>query len=220
MDILNLYYDHYKETNKLNKEAQKKRDRYYLLLCLIEALSFLLSLKPADVCNIIKGGINSQLKMTLEFSNDIIQTVVWMLIAYISIEYFKKVLCIERQYSYINKLEKKIDFLCGKDSLFNREGEDYQKNYPIVLNLTDLFYKMISPVLFQIINCIKIYKEYNSADVGSLSFVFDFIIFIAVFTITWFYFFEIHDSITTWCKEKIPLVEKVSLYLHDWLKGV
>ncbi len=23
MDILNLYYDHYKETNKLNKEAQK-----------------------------------------------------------------------------------------------------------------------------------------------------------------------------------------------------
>ena len=63
------------------------------------------------------------------------------------IRYVQDMLYVERQYLYLNKLEKEISYLSSTD-IFSREGENYQKDYPIVLNLIDLFYKILMPVFF------------------------------------------------------------------------
>ncbi len=41
--ILETYYDHYKETDAQNKVAQNRRNKCFILLCILEALLFLLS---------------------------------------------------------------------------------------------------------------------------------------------------------------------------------
>ena len=46
--------------------------------------------------------------------------------------------------------------------MFNREGEHYLKDYPIVLNLIDLFYKMFCPILFAVVNIAHIVKEWQN----------------------------------------------------------
>lgn len=96
--------------------------------------------------------------MTLQLSNTIIQTLLWLLIAYVMIRYIQDVLYIERQYIYLDSLEKEISNLSSID-IFMREGTNYQKDYPMVLNFIDLFYKMLMPIFFVLINTVRIYKE-------------------------------------------------------------
>lgn len=37
---LELYYDHYKETSQLNRNAQRRRDKEFIIVCILEAISF------------------------------------------------------------------------------------------------------------------------------------------------------------------------------------
>lgn len=102
-------------------------------------------IRPEKAFELITSGISKELNMSLQLSNSIIQTLIWLLIVYIMIRYVQDMLYVERQYSYLSKLEKEISHLSSTD-IFSREGENYQKDYPIVLNLIDLFYKMLMPV--------------------------------------------------------------------------
>lgn len=46
MDNIELYYDYCKETCELSKQAQSRRNRFFVWLCILEALSFLFLVKP------------------------------------------------------------------------------------------------------------------------------------------------------------------------------
>lgn len=142
MEALNVLYDHYKETCSLGKEAQKRRNKNFVILCVLEALSFLLLVRPERVFELILKGINKNIEASLQLSNTIMQTLIWLLLAYVMIRYIQDVLYIERQYIYLDKLEKEISNLTVT-GVFSREGDSYQRNYPIVLNIIDLFYKML-----------------------------------------------------------------------------
>ena len=145
MEKLEMLYDHYKETFKLNKEAQSGRNKNFIILSSLEAFLFFLLIRPEKAFELITSRISKELNMSLQLSNSIIQTLIWLLIVYIMIRYVQDMLYVERQYLYLNKLEKEISYLSSTD-IFSREGENYQKDYPIVLNLIDLFYKILMPV--------------------------------------------------------------------------
>ena len=115
METLDVLYDHYKETFSLSKEAQGRRNKSFLVLCILEAFSFLILIRPEKAFKLILDGINLELDSTLQISNTIIQTLLWLLIAYIMIRYIQDVLYVERQYMYLNKLEKEIS---NKKSIF------------------------------------------------------------------------------------------------------
>lgn len=97
--------------------------------------------------------------MTLQMSNAIMQTLLWILIVYVLIRYTQDMLYVERQYIYLDELEKEISNLALID-VFKSESDNYQKNYSMVLNFIDLFYKMLMSVFFTIINTVRIYKEW------------------------------------------------------------
>lgn len=42
MQGIDVLYDHYKETFKLSKDAQAQRNRCFVILCFLEAISFLM----------------------------------------------------------------------------------------------------------------------------------------------------------------------------------
>lgn len=219
MDALELLYDHYKETFSLSKEAQARRNKNFIVLCILEAFSFLLLVRPEKAFELILEGINKELDMTLQLSNTIIQTLLWLLIAYIMIRYVQDMLYIERQYIYLDNLEKEINNL-GTIKIFAREGENYQKDYPMVLNFIDLFYKMLMPIFFAIINSVRIYREWMLLDKVTISLICDTVLFVSIFVVDWFYFFEIHSKITNFCKRHVPLVDTIAKKLRKILKEV
>lgn len=214
-----MLYDHYKETFSLSKEAQARRNKSFILLCVFEAISFLLLIRPEKAFELILGGINNKLNVTLELSNTIMQTLLWLLIVYVMIRYIQDMLYIERQYTYIDNLEKKIASLSSID-IFAREGKNYQKDYPMVLNFIELFYKMLMPILFALINVVRIYKEWMSVDKVTIAIICDTILFASMFIIDWFYFFEIHSKITVFFKKNIPFLDKIAKVLRKILKEV
>lgn len=220
MDSIEIIYDHYKETFSLSKEAQARRNKNFVILCVLEALSFLILIKPEKAFEIIADGINSELDLTLSLGNSIIQTLIWILIAYVSIRYVQDMMYIERQYGYMDKLEKKICASIDYHNLFSREGDHYKESYPMVLNFIDLFYKMLMPILFIIINSVHIHREYMLEKMITWALACDTILYVAIFIIMWFYFFEIHSKITGFCKKHIPLINKISIILRKWLKEV
>lgn len=111
MDILDVLYDHYKETFSLSKEAQGRRNKSFVILCVLEAVSFLLLIRPEMAFELILKGINKDIETPLQLSNTIIQTLIWLLIVYVMIRYIQDMLYIERQYTYLDKLEKEISNL-------------------------------------------------------------------------------------------------------------
>ena len=46
MEHLDILYDHYKDTVVLMKDAQRDRDRFFVIMCILLALLFVFNLDP------------------------------------------------------------------------------------------------------------------------------------------------------------------------------
>ena len=104
--------------------------------------------------------------------------------------------------------------------IFSREGENYQRNYPMVLNFIDLFYKMLMPILFALINIVRIHEEWILSQESTIALVCDTILCVAIIVIDWFYFFEVHTKITGFCKSHLPFINSIANGLRKVLKEV
>lgn len=219
MEQIELLYDHYKESFSLSKATQKRRNKEFLVLCTLEALLFMILIRPEKAFEVMLVTISKKLDVDLLLGNTILQTLLWLLVVYVTIRYIQDMLYIERQYIFLGNLEKKIEEL-SSTNVFSREGDNYQKAYPIVLNLIDLFYKMFMPIFFCTINVVRIRQEWTMVKGNVFAIVCDTVLCGASIIITWFYFFEIHPQITNFCKKHIPLVDKVARILRKVLKEV
>lgn len=218
-DVIDIYYDHYKETYSISKEAQAHRNKCYILLCVLEALLFLLLINPDFIVHVINKGVRSQFNIALNIGTGIIQTLLWIIIAYVFVRYCQDMMYVEKQYPYLEKLEQRISEELSED-IFSREGIHYSTDYPIVSNLIDLFYKMVSPILFQVINVYYIISEWNTIETTTFKLLIDTLIFGSIFIINWFYFFQIHSKMSDWFKTHIPVIDKISRFLHKIMKEV
>lgn len=217
MDRIEILYDHYKETSELCRESQKRRNTLFVVLCLLESLSFLFVINPVSTTENIITVINTYLEADFTFEYGILQTLLWVLVAYVTIRYCQETLSVERLYNYLNALETSLTKECSIS--FKREGEEYFSRYPIVLNIIDLFYKMFCPILFVTINIIRINLEWKGKYL-SLSLMIDTVVFLSIFIVSWFYFFEIHSKITNWFKQRFAIINKIALLLRKLLKEV
>lgn len=217
MNFVEILYDHYRETFSLSKAAQERRNKSFIYLCILEALAFFIVIDPENMFKAMKS--YEKLAGIVCLGHDIIQTLLWIMIAYILIRYVQDMIYVERQYNYLDKMEKRLSDKI-EENIFRREGENYLKEYPKVLNLIDLFYKMLMPVLFLIINIFHIVMEWQYSGKNILSAVCDTVLFLAIFIITWFYFFWIHSKITEYWEKKIPLLKKMDNWLSRELKKV
>lgn len=217
MESIEILYDHYKDTYALSKVAQERRNKSFVCLCILETVAYLWAVDPQKMIvalqsyEILSGFVN--------LGHEIIQTFLWMMIVYVLIRYVQDMIYVERQYGYLKKLEIKISSIVA-DEMFSRESSNYLKEYPKILNLIDLFYKMVMPVLFLVINFVHIIMEWQYDQKNMLSVLCDSFIFTAIFIITWFYFFWIHSKITNYWREKIPIIKRIDQWLSRELKKV
>ncbi len=217
--FLDKLCDHYKDTFEISKAVKERRDKCFIILCLLESASFLLVIDPQFIVKLFTDVLNKKNEIIMMIGCNVLQTTFWFFIAYVLIQYIQAVFNIERNYTYLHKLEQKIVELSDRNAIFNREGEHYVSDYPIVLNLIDLFYKMLCPLYFTAINVSHIIYEWKVGDYY-LNILSDTMLCIIIFVLTWFYFFEIHNKISKWFKDNISFVNWLSMKLHGVLKKV
>jgi len=207
------------DTYELSKAIKGKRDKYFIILCLLESVSFLLIIDQQFIVDFLTAILNKKNETTLVIGCNVLQTTIWFFITYALIQYIQVVFHIERNYTYLHKLERNIAEITDGNMMFNREGEHYISGYPIVLNLIDLFYKALCPVYFTIVNVAHINYEWNIGGY-SLNLLSDTLLCAIICVLTWFYFFEIHDKLAKWFKDNMSLINRLSIKIHDILRGV
>lgn len=158
MEHLDLLYDHYKESFDLSKKAQSDRDKFFLFLIGLITVMFLFTIEPTDTITVFNSLIKENFKVDFSFNIYIIQTFLWFMLLYFSMRYYQKVIYIERQYEYLNGLEKVMS--TNINPVFNREGQNYLNNYPLFGDFIDAIYKHVFPILYIIIVITKIGVEW------------------------------------------------------------
>lgn len=188
---IEIIYDHYKETNQLRLDAQKRRNRNFMLSCVCEAVSFLFLIRSDSAMSVFQSIVKTLYGIETLIENDIVQTFLWLLITIFLIKYMQETIYIERQYIYQGRIEKEIDALLSTDFM-GREGQEYEKNYPKSLEIFNFFYTWICPILFIAINTYRIINECISFRIITL---FDVFIYICVEVMIFVFLYDIHKVI-------------------------
>lgn len=108
MQEIEVLYDHYKETLKLSKDAQTQQNKCFVILCFLEAISFLMIIQSDVAISVFSGMISKYSESHIVLGLTIFQTLLWVLAAYTLIRYVQHNTYIERQYTYIEELESSI----------------------------------------------------------------------------------------------------------------
>lgn len=141
-------YDHYKETNELNRQAQTVRDKSFLSICLTMLVIFLMAVYPDETFSMFAEGIKKSIGINISIGINVFQSFSWLLLLWLLMRYLQKVVYIERQYRYIQRLEKKLEI--------SREGDDYLGDYPALLNIIHWIYQHFFPIALVVLLTLRI----------------------------------------------------------------
>lgn len=158
MESQDNFYDHYKDTFDLQKGYLKKRDSLTVVLLIMTAVLLLQIQAPnitQDIANILIKKQAEGVQIDFMYVNSIlIFTYLWVVM-----QYYMIVLLIERNYTYIHSIEKKISN--KGDYKIQREGVNYLQSYPWLKSLVNQIYKGIFPLLVIVVVVIKFTIEYQ-----------------------------------------------------------
>lgn len=182
IDIINVYYDHYKETNSIQKKYLIKRDHLtFCLIVTISLLSFFL-IDPDRGYEIVSQLIDNQLKVQ-SVSFEIINTLSIALFLFLSLRYYQVCLTIERNYTYLHNVENILSEMTELN--IDRESGNYLSFYPWLFNVIHFFFTYLFPLIIIGISVLKIYMIFQS-ELRVVSFVnVVFLVTIVVITIVY-----------------------------------
>lgn len=189
MDKIELLYDHYKETFAIIKGSLSQRNRFFVLVFLVVTLQFLFATSAESISFLIITVIQEKYKIDISDQMSIIQSLLWLVLLYLTMRYYQVNVYVERQYNYIHSLEQDIE---NKAQVkFDREGGDYLSNYPKMNSFMDILYKWIFPIIYCFIICYKIIGEFLISKIGFLMLL-DIVLFLACFILTILYLIFLH----------------------------
>lgn len=155
---VDILYDHYKVSNSMLQSNLKDREKFFRSLFIFEVLNIIFLYQPLEFAKIIQNSLNLSQNIKIESTSFLVtslQIVISVAISYLLIRYFQSNIRAERQYSYISKLENGLTAKADTD-IFCRESAEYSRNYPFVLNIIDIFYKFIIPLILLLLHLVKI----------------------------------------------------------------
>lgn len=158
MTRIELLYDHYKESCELARNNEIKRNRFFILVCVLLGLLFFFSYDQNSILGLIQSWISGNYNCNLMFSSNVIQAILWILLFLLTLRYLGLNINLDRNYNYIHKLEDEINKEEKKETI-TREGKDYLNNYPALNNITYYSYRIILPIIYFFIIIIKLKLE-------------------------------------------------------------
>lgn len=154
MDNKEIMYDHYKDTYKIQNNNERKRNKLFLFLCFAILVLMMMIIYPDNVYENIQEIFLEKLGINIKFELSLLDVFNWFTILYLTIRYYQINANIEKNYTYIHKLEDNLEK--KYKLLIYREGKNYLEQYPLFLQFSYIFYKYIFPSLFIICILIKI----------------------------------------------------------------
>ncbi|RGC55950.1 hypothetical protein DXA92_10605 [Agathobaculum butyriciproducens] len=162
MEHLDILYDHYKDTVVLMKDAQRDRDRFFVIMCILLALLFVFNLDPLSTLSTIQQIAKNQWGVVSIPETNVIRSLLWGLLLYYTIRYIQRNIYSERLTNYIHTIEE--NFQLNGDLPICREGGNYLQEYPPVLNLIHYIYTIIFPVLYLCLIIIVFINEFQNGN--------------------------------------------------------
>lgn len=169
MENLEIAYDHYKETFTYVREAEKDRNKIFIILALVITALYIFAIEPDSLYQIINEVIREQWQIGVNVGFGTVQSFIWVILLFYSIRYFQINTYIERQYNYLHKLE--CDIANKVDFIFEREGKGYLDKYPLLLDMIYYIYTRVFPVIYIVVICYKILLGWiNRFSIGNVIF--------------------------------------------------
>lgn len=191
MDKTELLYDHYKETFSLIKENLSQRNYFFVMVFLVMILQFLFAASPESITSLMITAVRQQYGIDITDLTNILQSLLWLILLYLTMRYYQSTIFIERQYHYIHLLE--ADIAKYAKIKFDREGGSYLSHYPKINDFIDLLYKWVFPVIYCLIISYKIITELCSSKF-SFTGMLDIVLFLACFILTVLYLLFLHNK--------------------------
>lgn len=195
MDKIELLYDHYKETFSIIQNSIKERNRFFVMMFLMMTLHLLFAISPNSVFLLINSFIVNEFGIDISNYMLIIQSLLWLLLLYLTMRYYQVNVYIEREYNYIHLLEHDIEKIA--EIKFDREGGDYLANYPKMNDVIDILYKWVFPIIYCLIILSKIVSEFifiQCKSTSIVSVILDSLFFFSCFLLTILYLVFLHTN--------------------------
>jgi hypothetical protein len=185
-------YDNYKESFKLCKEAQNDRNKFFFYIVVLMTLLSLMTIYPTETISTFQSLIKNKINVDIKFNFSAIQSIIWFLLLYYTMQYYQKNIYVERQYGYLSDIE---EVLSAKiHGSLNREGKNYLQNYPLYSDFIDWTYKSGFHIISITLIVVKISNEWISQN-HNLGTIFDSIIAIFIIILTILYMLFLHQDI-------------------------
>ncbi|WP_455809196.1 hypothetical protein [Clostridium butyricum] len=155
-DTFSTLYDHYKDTITYLKKDIDKRDKITRYLFLVLILYSLTEFKQIDSSSVFNDLCKKYLGISLNINYVLITTIILFCIFTCTIKYFQMCMNIEKQYSYIHKIESDLNHICGQN-LISREGYSYLEDYPLFSAFLHRIYMFFLPLALVILMFVKSY---------------------------------------------------------------
>lgn len=156
---LQILHDHYLETCQIIKDSIKLRDRLIFLVIIVLAILIAYSFWPSNSTEALSHAIKEKFGVPLNINPNVFSTIIWISLLAIVMRYTQIVVYIERQYSYIHKIEKSLSKKFKDEIVFTREGVDYLNNYPPYSNWICFIYTTVFPIVLLIFVFTEIIRE-------------------------------------------------------------
>lgn len=105
-----LLMDHYKDTFQHILYHWKVRNRLFIYILVILAFLAIDTYSPGSLSELVNAYLEKQFgKAAPQFDLNIITTTIWFLMMSIIIQYYQRSIHVDRQYRYIDQIER---FLC------------------------------------------------------------------------------------------------------------
>ena len=147
-----MYYDHYKDTFSEQKEYLARRNRLTLYLFSI-LMVFGFQLENPQTLEILTNKLIESKVPDVSIGFDIINLLFEFLFLWVVVTYYQVNFTVERTYNYIHAIEKKLS---SDRFSIEREGKDYKKDYPFLLNLVHWFYIIALPLMVVVFSVLKL----------------------------------------------------------------
>lgn len=183
-------YDHYKDTCQTQHAACSLRNKFFLALLVLVFVLGAFTFDPQG-CQDAAAAVLAGYGFNLSVSGRVMQALLWVGVLYTYIRYLQLMTTIERDYLYLNKLERELK---RQGCPIDREGSDYSMGWPLLSKAIDLLCKLFFIALFEVVLLTKAFTEGFTIDVFSLIDWAALVLFTALTVLYWIYLWDVNKA--------------------------
>lgn len=152
--------DHYKDTFAYIQGYIRQREWFFAAILVVVVVMLFQIAAPNTSADTISQGVGKLLGLQGKIDVTFLTSVIWFLLLAFVFRYLQVTIHIERQYSYIHKIEEILSYHYNGEA-FTREGKSYLERYPLFSAWAHILYQRVFPILLLGVGAFKLSSEWS-----------------------------------------------------------